>query len=161
MQICRMRTTAFLLLLLPSAAGLQLLSAPRAPPPAPQRAPAPRAALLFEPETATAAATTLLAAEDTFGEVFKAGMSIAFAAVGTTVMVGVLVRGRYDDIEQSFFDAQDEQIAEDERRRTSMDNGGGQAVTNFFGDLNPTEASPAAAPPTAQPVREPADQTSE
>ena len=57
------------------------------------------------------ASSNLLAADDVFGEVFMAGMAIAFAGVGATVFVGILVRGKYDDIEQSFFDSQDEEVA--------------------------------------------------
>ena len=37
----------------------------------------------------------MLAEETGFGEVFMAGMSIAFAAVGATVFVGILVNGPY------------------------------------------------------------------
>ena len=44
-----------------------------------------------------------------------AGMSIAFAAIGATIFVGILVRGKYDDIEQSFFDAQDDLVLEDKQ----------------------------------------------
>ena len=65
---------------------------------------------------------------DTFGEVFLAGISIAFAAVGATVFLGIIVRGRYDDIEKSFFEAQDEALAQDQEAAS------GRAVIDFFGD---------------------------
>jgi hypothetical protein len=84
-------------------------------------------------------ASVLLAADDVFGEVFMAGMSIAFAAIGATVLVGVLVRGRYDDVEQSFFDAQDAALEEEEAKRAV---GRDQAARDFFSE----DASP---PPSA------------
>lgn len=103
-------------------------------------------------ESAAASAVTLppataalLAEGDVFGEVFMAGMSIAFAAIGATVFVGILVRGKYDDLEQSFFDAQDEQLLEDKELSNQA---GGQAVSDFFGDINPTDA-PEPPPPSA------------
>lgn len=102
------------------------------------RTPAPRALLVPETTAASLALPTaaLLAAEDVFGEVFMAGMSIAFAAIGATVFVGILVRGKYDDIEQSFFDAQDDMVDDDKQ----LDSVKSQAVSDFFGDINPTEA---------------------
>ena len=45
-----------------------------------------------------------------FSEVFLAGMSIALASVVATVFVGILVRGNYDDLEASFFEAQDDSL---------------------------------------------------
>ena len=96
----------------------------------------------------------LLAADDVFGEVFMAGMSIAFAAIGATVFVGILVRGNYDAIEQSFFEMQDEEVARDSEKRASS--GSTDVARDFFGDSNPTPAAP---PPAASP-REPADQSS-
>ena len=51
--------------------------------------------------TALPPTSLLLAADDVFGEVFMAGMSIAFAAVGATVLAGVIIRGKYDEIEKS------------------------------------------------------------
>ena len=85
------------------------------------------------------APSLLLAGEDTFGEVFLAGMSIAFAAIGTTVFVGILVNGKYDDIEKSFFDAQDDAVAEATAKNDVQRS---QVVSDFFGDVNPTEDSP-------------------
>jgi hypothetical protein len=103
-----------------------------------------------------AAPSLLLAADDVFGEVFMAGMSIAFASLGATVFVGFLVNGKYDDIEQSFFDAQDEEVERDGERAASS--GSTQAAMDFFGDVNPTTAAPppaAVQPPV--PARESAD----
>lgn len=109
------------------------------------RAPAPRSSLapMANALHATAASqvslpTASLLADDVFGEVFMAGMSIAFAAVGVTIFVGILVRGKYDDIEKSFFEAQDEQLAEERTKEAPPS----QAVSDFFGDVNPTEARP-------------------
>ena len=65
-----------------------------------------------------------------------AGMSIAFAAIGATIFVGILVRGKYDDIEQSFFDAQDDLVLEDKQLKETKS----QVVSDFFGDINPSEA---------------------
>lgn len=45
-----------------------------------------------------------------FSEVFLAGCSIALASVVATVFVGILVRGNYDDLEASFFEAQDDSL---------------------------------------------------
>ena len=45
-----------------------------------------------------------------FSEVFLAGASIALASVVATVFVGILVRGNYDDLEASFFEAQDDSL---------------------------------------------------
>ena len=80
----------------------------------------------------------LLADGDVFGEVFMAGMSIAFAAIGATVFVGIVVRGKYDDLEESFFAAQDEQLMEDKELKVTTKS---QAVSDFFGDVNPTEST--------------------
>jgi hypothetical protein len=49
---------------------------------------------------------SLLAADDFFGEVFLAGMSIAAAAIGATLFIGIIVRSNYDNIEKSFFERQ-------------------------------------------------------
>jgi nitrogen fixation-related uncharacterized protein len=109
----------------------------------PVRVPTPVA--ILTPETADVTTlvqqlptAALLADGDVFGEVFMAGMSIAFAAIGATVFVGIVVRGKYDDLEQSFFDAQDEQLLEDKQLKVTTKS---QVVSDFFGDVNPTEAS--------------------
>ena len=109
---------------------------------APVRAPTPVAMLTPEIADMTTLSqlptAALLADGDVFGEVFMAGMSIAFAAIGATVFVGIVVRGKYDDLEQSFFDAQDEQLLEDKQLKVTTKS---QVVSDFFGDVNPTEAS--------------------
>ena len=109
---------------------------------APVRAPTPVAMLTPEIVDMTILSqlptAALLADGDVFGEVFMAGMSIAFAAIGATVFVGIVVRGKYDDLEQSFFDAQDEQLLEDKQLKVTTKS---QVVSDFFGDVNPTEAS--------------------
>ena len=156
MGLARSPTTALLLMLLPTP-GACLAVMPLAPAAmrtahspslAPgRRASAPRATLLpADPALAAAtgsmsafAPSLLLAGEDTFGEVFLAGMSIAFAAIGTTVFVGILVNGKYDDIEKSFFDAQDDAVAEATAKNDVQRS---QVVSDFFGDVNPTEDSP-------------------
>ena len=156
---------AALLLLLLSSPGASLLVGPGGPvmraslaacpsERSSQRATHPQAMLLM-PELATAASsapdgnalaavapTLLLAGEDVFGEVFMAGMSIAFAALGTTVFVGILVNAKYDDIEKSFFDAQDDAIAESTAQSAKKAQGSQQVVSDFFGDVNPTEDTP-------------------
>ena len=126
-----------------------------------QRAPSPRASLPID-------ASLLLAVDDVIGEVFMAGMAIAFATVGTTIFVGILVRAKYDDIEASFFEAQDEERARDSEEYARR--GTDQAAKDFFGDSNPTPLAESAAPQSAAqdffgdidptPTRTPADQSS-
>jgi len=103
------------------------------------------------PRASLVDAASVLVADDVFGEVFMAGMSIAFASVGATVFVGILVNGKYDDIEQSFFEAQDEEVTRDGDRAASSSS---QAAKDFFGDVNPTSTP---SPPSTLPSREPAD----
>ena len=101
-----MRIATFWLLAVPGAA---LLLTPTSLAPAQsvialRTPPEPRALLAETPTAAMAAVTSaatalpptslLLAADDVFGEVFMAGMSIAFAAVGATVLAGVIIRGK-------------------------------------------------------------------
>ena len=103
------------------------------------------------------ASSLLVAADDFFGEVFLAGISIAFAAIGSTIFVGILVRGKYDDVEQSLFDAQDEEVMREGERAAASRS---QVTKDFFGEINPTpvdEPVPSEAPTT---LREPADQSS-
>jgi len=134
------------LLLVAPATSLLLSPACRAPTPTrgslPTRTPpSPHASALVD-APAAAAASLLLADNDVFGEVFMAGMSIAFAAVGATVLAGVIIRGKYDDIEQSMFDAQDE--ASD--REAAKDNfKASTAVNDFFGDTVPRQEAPPSA----------------
>jgi len=129
------------------------------------RAPSPRAALVdlsaaAAPDALLLRAPTLLVADgDVFGEVFAAGMSIAFAAIAATVFVGIVVNGRYDEIEQSFFEAQDKKLSEDqskfeEKAKSST------AVSDFFGDLEPQQGASSPAPASSNPQRAPADQQS-
>ena len=121
------------------------------------RAPPPRAALPLADLPAVLLADAAQNAPPDFGEVFLAGISIAFAAVGATVFVGILVNGNYDNIEQSFFESQDDELRKEGDRASSSPSK--QAAIDFFGDVNPT-AAPASAPPPVQssePPREPAD----
>ena len=74
-----------------------------------------------------------LVAEDVFGSVFMAGMSIAAAGVGTTVFAAFIVNGRYDEIEASMFAAQDEDGRKAQEKQTAVS----QDVSDFFGDVNP------------------------
>merc|ERR1719263_2418808 len=78
-----------------------------------------------------------------FSEVFLAGASIALASVVATVFVGILVRGNYDDLEASFFEAQDDSLEESAERDSRAENT--DAARDFFGDSNVREAAP---PPT-------------
>ena len=79
----------------------------------------------------------LLLAEDQFGQVFLAGMSIALASIGSTVLVGFLVRNKFDEIESSYFEKQDEDVAQ-ERAKTRIVS---DEVRDFFGsDIDPVEA---------------------
>lgn len=125
----------------PTAGGRISLNRVLQQQPMSMRAPSPVAMLM--PEHITDLATqqlptaALLADGDVFGEVFMAGMSIAFAAIGATVFVGIVVRGKYDDLEESFFAAQDEQLMEDKELKVTTKS---QAVSDFFGDVNPTES---------------------
>ena len=72
--------------------------------------------------------------------------SIAFAAIGATVFVGILVNGNYDNIEQSFFESQDDELQREGERASSSPSK--QAAIDFFGDVNPTPAAPP--PPAAR-----------
>ena len=121
--------------LIVEASCLHVLPVARRPLPSlATRLPPPRAAFDL---AAALPSTSLLAAEDVFGEVFMAGMSIAFAAVGTTVFVGIIIRSRFDAIEDSFFDAQEE-MAEESSQVKEGDNA---AVTDFFGDTAPQSSA--------------------
>jgi len=121
-----------------SGATSHRTKAQRTPPP-------PRAILVDGPSmSATLPTAALLAADDVFGEVFMAGMSIAFAAVGATVLVGVVIRGKYDEIEQSMFEAQDEQS---EREAAKENQKGSTAADDFFGQTVP---QPSTQPPASE-----------
>ena len=87
-------------------------------------------------------ATTTLLAEDFFGKVFLAGMSIAAAAVGATVFVGFIVRNRYDDIESSYFQAQDDELSRQNAADQKQTASGDQTARDFFGDVNAREETP-------------------
>jgi len=120
-----------------------------------RRSPDPRASLI--PDVAASASSAIAAADAAslllaeasssaapdFGEVFMAGMTIAFAGVGATIFVGFLVRGKYDEVEQSFFDAQDEEVARDGVRAAADSKS--QTAKDFFGDSTPSAAPPAPA----------------
>ena len=148
------------LLLAPHATSARHAPLPRTSQPASQRRAPPPTALLSggggaadAAAMAAAAAATgaanavasssslLLAADPDFGEVFLAGMSIAFAAIGTTVFVGILVNGKYDAVEKSFFDAQDDALANAGKADEKADEKSRQVVSDFFGDVNPSEAT--------------------
>lgn len=75
----------------------------------------------------------LLLAEDIFGSVFAAGMSIALAGVGTTIFAAFIVNGRYDEIERSMFEAQEEEA----ERAAAKQSGVSEDVKDYFGDINP------------------------
>ena len=85
-----------------------------------------------------------------FSEVFLAGASIALASVVATVFVGILVRGNYDDLEASFFEAQDDSLEESREKDSRAESS--SAARDFFGDVNVREAAPT---PTAQPQGKP------
>ena len=78
---------------------------------------------------------TLIAADDVFGKTFLAGMAIAAAAITSTVCIGVLVRSRYDEVEASFFAAQDEARSDSVAQTSLVDSD----VADFYGDVDPTE----------------------
>ena len=79
-----------------------------------------------------------LLAEDVFGEVFLAGMSIALAGVGTTVLAAFIVNGRYDEIEASIFEAQDRDVQSAQPDAVEDD------VKAFFGDVAPQQSAKSA-----------------
>lgn len=85
-----------------------------------------------------------LVAEDMFGSVFMAGMSIAAAGVGTTVFAAFIVNGRYDEIEASMFEAQDRDVAKQKAQQVGVEDD----VRDFFGDINPQMSQPATGTPT-------------
>ena len=106
------------------------------------RAPSPRAALDVSAAGATLSLpqllptpSLLLAEGDFFGEVFLAGMSIALAAVAATVFVGFVVRGRYDAIEESFFESQDDSQAK--KAAADLKSTNDASAADFFGDIDP------------------------
>ena len=78
-----------------------------------------------------------------------AGMSIALASVAVTIFVGFVIRGNYDNIEQSFFDRLDDRLDED---AALTDTSSEDAVDNFFGSTVP---QPKRSPPAAEPSDEP------
>jgi hypothetical protein len=77
----------------------------------------------------------LLAGDDVFGQVFIAGMSIAAAGIGTTVFAGLLVSGRYDETEESFFDTQDSELQQ------STADAVASSTKDFFGNVDPQPPS--------------------
>ena len=76
--------------------------------------------------------TTAIAAggNPLFSEVFLAGASIALASVVATVFVGILVRGNYDDLEASFFEAQEDSLEESREKDSRAENT--DAARDFF-----------------------------
>eukprot|EP00316_Scyphosphaera_apsteinii_P025797 CAMPEP_0119313254 /NCGR_PEP_ID=MMETSP1333-20130426/28499_1 /TAXON_ID=418940 /ORGANISM="Scyphosphaera apsteinii, Strain RCC1455" /LENGTH=135 /DNA_ID=CAMNT_0007318053 /DNA_START=93 /DNA_END=500 /DNA_ORIENTATION=+ len=98
-----------------------------------------RSALLMEPaigivfeQSAQQQLPLQLLAADMFDKTFLAGISIALAGVVSTVFIGIIVRGRYDSLEQSFFDTQDE-----ERERAATVEPVDADVASFYGNLSP------------------------
>lgn len=77
-----------------------------------------------------------LLAENMFGSVFLAGMSIAVAGIGTTIFAAFIVNGRYDEIERSMFEEQDRALMQ----KPKVDEAEIKDVRDFFGDVNPTVA---------------------
>ncbi|KAL1498516.1 hypothetical protein AB1Y20_013839 [Prymnesium parvum] len=104
------------------AASPRTTTRPQRPPPA-----APRMAIEHIPQ---------LLAEDIFGSVFAAGMSIALAGVGTTMVAAFIVNGRYDEIERSMFESQDQEAADAAAKQEGVK----EDVREFFGDINPQMA---------------------
>ena len=158
---------ALLLILLVGVARSSLLHAPRASPHirnAAAAAPA-RAAAAAAPAhaTATRAAApprappcvalgglldggpTVLVAEEIFGQVFLAGMSIALAGFGSTVLVGMLANANFDNVEKSFFEAQDEQLRKDAAASAPTERDA--AVVDFFSGASDASPPPPPAPP--------------
>ena len=90
---------------------------------------------------------TVLVAEEIFGQVFLAGMSIALAGFGSTVLVGMLANANFDNVEKSFFEAQDEQLRKDAAASAPTERDA--AVVDFFSGAN--DASPPPPPPPAPP----------
>ena len=153
-----MRLTLLLLLIISATRGLLL---------APRVAPHVRAAAAAAPAhaTATRAAApprappcvalgglldggpTVLVAEEIFGQVFLAGMSIALAGFGSTVLVGMLANANFDNVEKSFFEAQDEQLRKDAAASAPTERDA--AVVDFFSGAS--DASPPPPPPPAPP----------
>ena len=62
-----------------------------------------------------------------------------------------VVRGNYDAIEESFFEAQEDALTSSTKEPEQVS----QSARDFFGDVNVREAAPA--PPPAQPEGEPAE----
>ena len=86
---------------------------------------------------------TVLVAEEIFGQVFLAGMSIALAGFGSTVLVGMLANANFDNVEKSFFEAQDEQLRKDAAASAPTERDA--AVVDFFSGAS--DASGVARPP--------------
>ena len=91
-----------------------------------------------------------LVAEELFGSVFAAGMSIAAAGVGTTMFAAFIVNGRYDEIERSMFEQQDRDVATQMGKQEDVNDD----VRDFFGDVNPQAAPPAAGIPNSSDTKE-------
>jgi len=120
---------AWLLLLLcaglPGSGALQLGTG--------QAARVGKACVRTPPPRALAPTSTLLAA-DMFGKTFLAGISIAAASLVTTIFIGFVVRGKYDELEQSFFAEQEAALSKVEVDEVDSE------VSDFFGNnLNPEE----------------------
>ena len=88
---------------------------------------------------------TVLVAEEIFGQVFLAGMSIALAGFGSTVLVGMLANANFDNVEKSFFEAQDEQLRKDAAASAPTERDA--AVVDFFSGASDASPPPPPAPP--------------
>ena len=148
---------ALLLILLVGVARSSLLHAPHASPhirnaaaAAPARAAAPpRAPPCVALGGLLDGGPTVLVAEEIFGQVFLAGMSIALAGFGSTVLVGMLANANFDNVEKSFFEAQDEQLRKDAAASAPTERDA--AVVDFFSGANDASPPP---PPPAPPAAE-------
>ena len=65
-------------------------------------------------------------------------MSIALAGFGSTVLVGMLANANFDNVEKSFFEAQDEQLRKDAAASAPTERDA--AVVDFFSGAS--DASP-------------------
>ena len=95
---------------------------------------------------------TVLVAEEIFGQVFLAGMSIALAGFGSTVLVGMLANANFDNVEKSFFEAQDEQLRKDAAASAPTERDA--AVVDFFSGANDASPPPPPPPPAPPPAAE-------
>ena len=153
--LAEMRLTLLLLLIISATRGLLL--APRVAPhvrAAAAAAPARAAAPLRAPPCVALGGLldggpTVLVAEEIFGQVFLAGMSIALAGFGSTVLVGMLANANFDNVEKSFFEAQDEQLRKDAAASAPTERDA--AVVDFFSGASDASPPPPPAPPPPAP----------